>query len=193
MGELTYFLGLQIKQLKEGMYVCQIKYCQELLKRFGMEDAKSIDTLMPTNGNLDKDESGKDFDVEIYKGFIGYILYLTASMSGIMFSVYMCAPYQYAHKESHLKSIKHILRYLHGTSKYELWFSKVRNYSLVGYSDFDFASCKSERKSTNGTCHMFSNSLVSWHDKKQVSIALSTAEAEYVTTGSCCAQILLLK
>ena len=105
----------------------------------------------------------------------------------------MCARYQSNPKESHLKAVKRIFRYLHGTPKYGLWYSKGSDCSLVGYSDSDFAGCKSDRKSTSGTCHLFSNSLVSWHSKKQVSVALSTAEAEYVAAGSCCAQILWLK
>jgi len=189
MGELNYFLGLQIKQLDEGTAVCQTKYCRELLKRFGMNDSKSIDTPMPTNGNLDKDEHGKSVDVKKFRGMIGSLLYLSASRPDIMFSVCMCARYQSNPKESHLKAVKRIFRYLHGTSKYGLWYSKGSDCSLVGYSDSDFAGCKSDRKSTSGTCHLFSNSLVSWHSKKQVSVALSTAEAEYVAAGSCCAQI----
>ena len=166
MGELNYFLGLQIKQLDEGTAVCQTKYCRELLKRFGMNDSKSIDTPMPTNGNLDKDDNGKSVDVKKYRGMIGSLLYLTASRPDIMFSVCMCARYQSDPQESHLKAVKRIFRYLHGTSKYGLWYSKGSDCSLVGYSDSDFAGCKSDRKSTSGTCHLFSNSLVSWHSKK---------------------------
>ena len=187
MGELNYFLGIQIKQLKEGTLVCQTKYFKELLKRFGMEDAKSIDTPMATNGNLEKDTNGKDVDVKKYRGMIGSLLYLTASRPDIMFSVCMCARYQSAPKESHLKVVKRILRYLHGTSQYGLWYSKGSDCNLVGYTDSDFSGCKSDRKSTSGTCHMFSNALVSWHSKKQVSVTLSTAGAEYVTASSCCA------
>lgn len=104
-----------------------------------MANAKSIDTPMLINGNLDKDESGKDVDVKRYKGMVRSLLYLTASRPDIMFSVCMCARYQSAPKESHLKAIKCILRYLHGISKYGLWFSKGSDYSLVGYYNFDFS------------------------------------------------------
>ncbi|XP_050915763.1 uncharacterized mitochondrial protein AtMg00810-like [Lathyrus oleraceus] len=166
MGELNYFIGLQIKQLNEGTFMCQTKYCNELLKRFGMEDEKSIDTPMPTNGNLERNENGKDVGVNKYRGMIGYLLYLTASKSDIIFNVFMCACYQSAYKESYLKAIKCILRYLHGTSKYGFWYSKGSDCNLVGYTESDLSSCKSDRKSISGTCHMFSNSLVSWHSKK---------------------------
>ncbi|XP_020999369.1 uncharacterized mitochondrial protein AtMg00810-like [Arachis duranensis] len=126
MGELNFFLGLQIKQGKEGTFVSQTKYCKELLKRFGMDNAKAMDTPMSITCYLDKDEQGSTCD-------------------------------------------------------------------LIGYSDSDFAGCKLDRKSTSGTCHLLGNSLVLWHSKKQVSVALSTAEAEYVAAGSCCAQILWMK
>ncbi|XP_050889639.1 uncharacterized mitochondrial protein AtMg00240-like [Lathyrus oleraceus] len=161
MGELTYFLGLQIKQLNEDTFVCQAKYCKHLLKRFGMVDAKSIETPMAMNGNLERNKNGNDVEVKKYRGMIGYLLYLTTSRPDIMFSVYMYAQYQSAPKEYHLKVVKCIFRYLYGTSNYGLWYSKGSECSLVGYIDYDFFGCKPDRKSTSGTCHIYSNSLVS--------------------------------
>jgi hypothetical protein len=121
------------------------------------------------------------------------LLYLIDSRLYIMFSVCMCSRYQSAPKEFHLKVVKRIFRYLHGTLNYGLWYSKGSDCSLVGYTDSDFAGYKSDRKSTSEAYHIFSNSLVSSHSKKQVSIALSTAEEKYVVARSCCAQILWLK
>ncbi|XP_050919273.1 secreted RxLR effector protein 161-like [Lathyrus oleraceus] len=158
-----------------------------------MEDANLIDTLKPINSNLEGNENGKDVDLKKYRGMIGSLLYPTASRSDIMFSVCICACYQSTPKESYLKVVKCILRYLHGASKYGIWYSKGSDCNLVGYTDYDFVGCKSDKKSTSGTCHMFSNPLVSWHSKKQVFVALSTAEEEFVATGSWCAQILWLK
>ena len=142
--------------------------------------------MMDTNGKLKRNENGKDVEVKKYRCKVGSLLYITASRSDIMFIVCMCARYQLPLKKSHLKPIKCIFRYLHGTLNYGLWYSKGSDCSLVGYTDSDFSGCKSDRKSTSGTCHIFSNSLVSWHSKKQVSIALSTADAEYMAVGSCC-------
>ncbi|XP_020978111.1 uncharacterized protein LOC110271503 [Arachis ipaensis] len=193
MGELNFFLGLQIKQGKEGTFVGQTKYCKELLKRFGMDNAKAMDTPMSTTCYLDKDDQGKNIDVKKYRGMIGSLLYLTASRPDIMFSVCMCARYQTNPKESHLSAVKRIMKYLLGTLNVGLWYPKGSTCDLIGYSDSDFAGCKLDRKSTSGTCHLLGNSLVSWHSKKQVSVALSTAEAEYVAAGSCCAQILWMK
>lgn len=97
-------------------------------------------------------------EVKKYKGMISSLLYLTASRPDILFSVYMYARYQSAPKESHLKVVKHIFMYLHGTSNYGLWYSKGSTCSLIGYVDSDFSDCKSDRKRTSETCHIFPNS-----------------------------------
>ncbi|RVW24427.1 Retrovirus-related Pol polyprotein from transposon RE1 [Vitis vinifera] len=183
MGELNFFIGLQIKQLKEGTFINQAKYIRDLLKRFNMEEAKTMKTPMSSSIKLDKDEKGKSIDSTMYRGMIGSLLYLTASRPDIMYSVCLCARFQSCPKESHLSVIKRILRYLKGTMDIGLWYPKGDNFELIGYSDADFAGCKVERKSTSGTCHFLGHSLVSWHSKKQNSVALSTAEAEYIAAG----------
>ncbi|RVW18658.1 Copia protein [Vitis vinifera] len=150
MGELNFFLGLQIKQLKEGTFINQAKYIRDLLKRFNMEEAKTMKTPMSSSIKLDMDEKGKPVNSTMYRGMIG-------------------------------------------TMDIGLWYPKGDNFELIGYSDADFAGCKVERKNTSGTCHFLGHSLVSWHSKKQNSVALSTAEAEYIAAGLCCAQILWMK
>ena len=193
MGELNFFLGLQIKQMKNGIFISQSKYCKELLKRFEMDKCKEIATPMSPSTYIDKDESGKPIEITKYRGMIGSLLYLTASRPDIMFSVCLCARYQSCPKESHLVAVKRIMKYLKGTTNVGLWYPKGSTCSLYGYTDSDFAGCKLERKSTSGTCHILGNALVSWSCKKQACVALSTAEAEYIAAGSCCAQILWLK
>nr|CAD39343.2 OSJNBa0094O15.12 [Oryza sativa Japonica Group] len=170
--ELSFFLGLQIKQLKDGTFVSQTKYIKDLLKRFGLEDAKPIKTPMATNGHLDLDEGGKPVDLKLYRSMIGSLLYLTASRPDIMFSVCMCARFQAAPKECHLVAVKRILRYLKHSSTIGLWYLKGAKFKLVGYSDSDYAGCKVDRKSTFGSCQMLGRSLVSWSSKKQNSVAL---------------------
>ena len=110
-----------------------------------------------------------------------------------MYNVCLCARFQSCPKESHLSVVKRILRYLKGTMDIGLWYPIGDNFELIGYSDVDFASCKVERKNTSDTCHFLGYSLVSWHSKKQNSIALFMAEAEYIAAGLCCAQILWMK
>ena len=177
MGELNYFLGLQIKQTNDGIFVNQAKYCKELIKRFGMENSKHLATPMNTSCYLDKDESGQPVDPKQYRGMIGSLLYLSASRLDIMFSVCICARFQSDPKFSHLMAVKRIIRYLLGTVSLGLWYAKNSLCNLVGYSDSDFAGSKTDRKSTSGTCQFIGSALVSWHNKKQNSVALSTVEA----------------
>jgi hypothetical protein len=148
---------------------------------------------MGTSGSLDSDKSGNMVDQKLYRSMIGSLLYVTASRPDVMFSVCMCARFQASPRESHLKATKRILRYLKHTQDVGLWYPKGASFELVGYSDSDYAGDKVERKSTSGTCQLLGRSLVSWSSKKQNSIALSTAEAEYIAAGSCCAQILWMK
>ena len=193
MGELKYFLGFQIKQLKEGTFLCQTKYIADMLKKFDIEGAKPIKTPMSTNGHLDLNNEGKSVDQKVYRSMIGSLLYLCASRPDIMLSVCMCARFQAAPKECHLVAVKIILRYLIHTPTLGLWYPKGSSFDLLGYSDSYYAGCKVDRKSTTGTCQFLGRSLVSWSSKKQNSVALSTAEAEYVAAGACCAQLLWMK
>ena len=193
MGELTFFLGFQIKQLKDGTFISQTKYTNDMLKKFDMENAKPIKTPMPTNGHLDLNEDGKAVDQKVYRSMIGSLLYLCASRPDIMLSVCMCARFQANPKECHLMAVKRILRYLVFTPNLGLWYPKGSSFDLLGYSDSDYAGCKVDRKSTTGTCQFLGRSLVAWSSKKQNSVALSTAEAEYVAAGACCAQLLWMR
>ncbi|KAL2347419.1 hypothetical protein Fmac_001419 [Flemingia macrophylla] len=193
MGELSFFLGLQVKQLKEGTFLHQTNYTKELLKKYDMAGCKVSNIPMSTNCYLDNDVSGQEVDQTKFRGIIGSLLYLTASRPDIMFSVYSCARYQAAPKESHMTVVKKILKYLKGTINCGLWYPKGTTSNLIGFSDADFAGCKLDRKSTSGTCHIFGECLVSWHSKKQACVVLSTAEAEYIAAGSCCAQSIWLK
>ena len=110
-----------------------------------------------------------------------------------MFSVCLCACFQTNPKESHLSAVNRILWYLKHTPSIGLWYPKGCSLDLLGYSDSDFAGSRVDRKSTSGGCHLLGRSLVSWSSKKQNSVALSTAEAEYIAAGACCAQILYMK
>jgi hypothetical protein len=191
--ELSYFLGLQIKQLKTNTFVSQGKHIKDMLKKFGMKDAKGMSTPMGTNGSLDSDTSGNMVDQKMYRSMIGSLLYVTASRPDVMFSVCIYARFQASPRASYLKATKRILRYLKHTQNFGLWYPKGAKFELVGYFESDYMGCKAERRSTSGTCQLLERSLISWSSKKQNSVALSIAEAEYIAAGSCCAQILWMK
>nr|XP_018634360.1 secreted RxLR effector protein 161-like [Nicotiana tomentosiformis] len=148
-----------------------------------MSSTKAIGTPMSPSTNLNKDEKGNPVDETKYRGMIGSLLYLTTSRSDIMFSVCKCARFQSAPKESHLTTVKRIIRYLIGTISYGLCYPHSNNFKIEGFSDVDLAGDKEDRKSTSGTCQLLEKILISWNSKKQGSVALSTTEAEYVAIG----------
>jgi hypothetical protein len=132
MGELKFFLGFQIKQMKEGTFLCQTKYVKDMLKRFDMANSKPIKTHMELNGHLDLNEEGKSVDQKIFRSTIGPLLYLCASRPEIMLSVCMCARFQANPKECHLMAVKRIFRYLVHTPNLGLWYPKGSTFDLLG-------------------------------------------------------------
>ena len=177
IGELSFFLGLQITQRSEGMFISQEKYLREMLKRFQMEDSKPVGTPMVTGCKLSKDDDSPDVDQSSYRSMIGSLLYITASRPDIMHVVGMVGRYQAAPKQSHLQAVKRIFRYLKETMTYGLWYLRNQNFQLTTYSDVDWANCVDERKSTSGGTFFLGDSLVAWLSKNKGSISVSTTEA----------------
>jgi len=152
MGELKFFLGIQINQCKDGVYAHQTKYTKELLKKFKLEDCKVMNTPMNPTCTLRKEEHGSKVDQKLYRGMIGSLLYLTASRPDILFSVCLCARFQSYPRESHLTAVKRIFRYLKGTTSLGVLYRKSLDYQLVGFYDANYAGDRIERKSTSDNC-----------------------------------------
>jgi hypothetical protein len=193
IGELNYFLSLQVKQTTEGIFISQSKYAKDLVKWFGLDGKSRARTLMSTSVKISGDLAGKSVDPSIYRSMISSLLYLTASQPDIAFSVGVCARFQANPKESHFTTVKHIIRYVNDTLSYGIWYSRETNLVVAGYSDADWAENADDRKSTPVGCFYMGNNLVAWMSKKQASISLSTAEAEYIAAGSCCTQLMWMK
>ncbi|KAK6146363.1 hypothetical protein DH2020_020232 [Rehmannia glutinosa] len=115
IGELNFFLGLQIKQCQEGNYISQSKYTKELLKKFGIEEGRTVTTPMATNIKLDKDEKGKSVDQTKYRSVIGTLQYLTLTRPDIAFTVNKLSQFLHQPVVNHWLTCKHLLRYLKGT------------------------------------------------------------------------------
>ncbi|GJX46187.1 retrovirus-related pol polyprotein from transposon TNT 1-94 [Tanacetum coccineum] len=193
MGELNFFLGLQIKQMEDGIFFNQSKYIKEMLKKFGLEESKPMKTPMSSDTKLTKDEECESVDSTKYRGMIGSLLYLTASRPDIMFSVCLCARFQEAPKTSHLEAVKCIFQYIKGTTHLGLWYPKGTDIETVVYADSDHAGDYVDRKSTSGICTFVGCCLTSWFSKKQTALAISTTKAEYVSARKACQQALWMK
>nr|GEU67326.1 retrovirus-related Pol polyprotein from transposon TNT 1-94 [Tanacetum cinerariifolium] len=148
MGELTFFLGLQVKQKKDGIFISQDKHIAEISKKFGFTDVKTASKPMETQKPLLKDEDGKEVDVHMYRSMISLLMYLTSSRPDIMFVVCACAGYQVNLKVSHFHVVKRIFRYLKGQPKLGFWYLKDSPFDLVAYIDSDYAGASLDRKFT---------------------------------------------
>ena len=151
MGELSYLLGLQVKQTNDGIFINQSKYTRNLLKRFNMLDNSFASTPMATATKLDQHQ-GDEVDVTSYRGMIRSLLYLTASRPDIMYATCLCTRFQDQPREPHLIAVKRIFRYLKGNPDLGLWYPRESDFNMIGYSDADFSGCKVDRKSTSGGC-----------------------------------------
>ncbi|GKA12079.1 putative ribonuclease H-like domain-containing protein [Tanacetum coccineum] len=193
MGELTFFLGLQVKQKEDGIFISQDKYVTEILKKFGFSDVKTASTPMETHKPLLKDADGEDVDEHLYRSMIGSLMYLTSSRPDIMFAVCACARFQVNPKISHLHAVKRIFRYLKGQPKLGLWYPKDSPFDLVAFTDSDYAGASLDRKSITGGCQFLGCRLISWQCKKQTVVANSITEAEYIAASNCCGQVLWIQ
>nr|GEV69675.1 hypothetical protein [Tanacetum cinerariifolium] len=192
MGELNFFLGLQVTQKEDGIFLSQDKYVGDILKKFGYTDVRSANTPMDKENPSGKDGSSKDVELHLYRSRIGSLMYLIASRPNIMFAVCACARHQVTPKECNLHAVKKIFRYLKVHPKLSLWYPKESPFDLVAYSDSDYGGAAQDRKSTTGGCQFLGRRLISWQCKKQIIVATSITEVEYVAAASSCRQVLHL-
>nr|GEX19697.1 uncharacterized mitochondrial protein AtMg00810-like [Tanacetum cinerariifolium] len=193
MGQMPFFLGLQVSQNLRGIFINQSKYALEILKKYEFDTSSPIDTPMSERPKLDEDKGGKLTDPTCYRGMVGSLMYLSASRPDIVFAVCMCARYQASPTDKHLSAIKRIFRYLCGTINMGLWYPKDSGFALTAFANADYAGCQDTRRSTSGSAQFLGSRLVSWSSKKQKSTAISTTEVEYIALSGCCAQVLWMR
>ncbi|GKA03892.1 retrovirus-related pol polyprotein from transposon TNT 1-94 [Tanacetum coccineum] len=187
MGEMTFFLGLQVNQSPRGIFINQSNYVLEILKKYGMETCDPVGTPMEIKDKLDLDKNRTLVDATKYRSMIGALMYLTSSRLDIVHATCLCARYQAKPTQKHVKEVKRIFRYLRGTVNMGLCYTKDSGFELTGFSDANYAGCKDTFKSTFGGTQFLGEKLVGWSSKKQDCMVLSTAEVEYVSLSACCA------
>ncbi|GKE74767.1 retrovirus-related pol polyprotein from transposon TNT 1-94, partial [Tanacetum coccineum] len=184
---------LLISQSLKGIFLNQLKYALESLKRYEMESCDPVDTPMVEKSKLDEDTQGKAVDPTHYRGMVGTLMYLTSSRPDLVYAVCMCARYQAHPTEKHLHAVKRIFRYLRGTVNRGLWYSKDSAIALTAFTDADNAGCQDTRRSTSGSMQLLGERLVSWSSKWQKSAVISSTKAEYIALSGCFAQVLWMR
>ncbi|GKF49725.1 retrovirus-related pol polyprotein from transposon TNT 1-94 [Tanacetum coccineum] len=162
MGEIKFFLGLQIHQSPKGIFINQAKYALKILKKHNMDNCHSIGTPLATKPKLDVDLSGELVDQSDYRSKIGSLMYLTYSRPDLVQAVCYCARYQARPTQKHLQEVKRIFKYLKGTINMGLWYPKDSGFELTAFADADHAECLDTRKSTSGGIQFLGDKLVSW-------------------------------
>ncbi|GJY14978.1 uncharacterized mitochondrial protein-like protein [Tanacetum coccineum] len=171
MGELTFFLGLQVTQKDDGIFINQDTYADEILKKFGFSTVKTASTPMETLKPLLKDAEAEDVDVHLYRSMIGSLMYLIALRPDIMFAVCACARFQVKPKISHLHAVKRIFRYLKGQHKLGLWYPKDLPFDLEAYTDSDYAGASLDKKSTTGD----ETVIKEWEDRMERAVTTASS------------------
>ncbi|CAN1192604.1 Retrovirus-related Pol polyprotein from transposon TNT 1-94 [Linum perenne] len=189
LGKLKYFLGLEVARSREGINVCQRKYCLELIEESGMLHKKPSKIPCDYKLKLRADEGQEITDIQLYRQLVGKLHYLTITRPDISYAVQQLAQFQAKPTDIHLEAAYKVIRYLKMAPGQGLFFSADSSLQLVGYSDSDWASCPDSRRSTSGYCLFLGTSLISWKTKKQSTVSRSSSEAEYRALAHLCCEV----
>ncbi|KAL4025768.1 hypothetical protein IC575_014173 [Cucumis melo] len=187
LGNLKYFLGIEVARSKEGISVSQRKYTLDLLTETGMLGCRPADTPIEFNCKLGNSDNQVPVDKEQYQRLVGKLIYLSHTRPDISFAVSVVSQFMQAAYEKHMEVVNRILRYLKNTPGKGLMFRKTNRKTIEAYTDSDWAGSVIDRKSTSGYCTFVWGNLVTWRSKKQSVVARSSAEAEYraMSLGIC--------
>ncbi|XP_042374409.1 uncharacterized mitochondrial protein AtMg00810-like [Zingiber officinale] len=193
LGQLHYFLGIEVHHSDMGLHLSQTKYITNLLKKTGMFDSKPSDTPMSSTVSLSLCDGVPLEDASDYRNIVGALQYCTLTRPDLSFAVNKVCQFMHSLTVSHWQTIKRILRYLRGTLYHGLSISPISSPSLVCYTDADWASCPDDHRSTSGYCIFFGGNLVSWVSSKQKVVSRSSTESEYRAVANGVAEIAWLK
>ncbi|XP_042035270.1 uncharacterized mitochondrial protein AtMg00810-like [Salvia splendens] len=178
LGKLGYFLGLEVTYTSSGIFLNQAKYARDILQRASLEESKPVSTPLAAGCQLSKD--GQPFeDPTLYRSLVGSLQYLTITRPDLSFAVNLVSQHLQHPTIAHFQAVKRILRYVKHTPAFGLSFTRSSSFSLVAYSDADWARCVETRRSTYGYSIFLGGNLVSWSAKKQPTVSRSSCESEY--------------
>lgn len=194
LGCMSYFLGIEVLQKKEGIFICQRRYAEEVLRRFGMLESNYVNNPTVPGMQINSDAEGEPVDETYYKQIVGSLMYLTSTRPDLMYATSLLSRYMAKPTELHLQVAKRVLRYLKGTMNMRIFYKmSSQDKELKAYTDNDYAGDAEDRKSTSGYTFLLSSGAVAWSSKKQPIVTLSTTEAEFVAVTVCACQAVWMK
>lgn len=193
LGLMHYFLGIEMSQNDKGIFICQKKYVESILKKFNMDKCNSVTTPLVVNEKLMKDDGSVKVNESLYRSVIGSLLYLSSTRPEIIFAASLLSRFMHCPNQTHLRAAKRVLRYIRGTSDFGILYYPIADAKLIGYTDSDWGGSVDDMRSTSGYAFSFGSGIFSWVSKKQDTTALSSAEAEYVSASLGTCQALWLR
>ncbi|GJW98882.1 uncharacterized mitochondrial protein-like protein [Tanacetum coccineum] len=192
LGDLHYFLGLEVTKSEYGLFVSQKKYTLELLQEAGVMSSKPYKLPMDPNLKLQAEMGTPLQDPQVYRRYIGKLIYLTITRPDICYTVQLLSQFMQSPTSVHMQAVKHLLRYLLNSPGQGILLAHHSKVKLTAYCDSDWASCPMTRRSTTGYCILLGNSPISWKSKKQGVVSRSSAEAEYMAMAITCCEVTWL-
>lgn len=193
LGELKYFLGIEVARSRNGIFISQRKYVLDLLKETGMLGCKPIDTPIDQNHRLGVSDDDALVEKGRYQRLVGRLIYLSHTRPDLAYAVGVVSQFMHSPRESHMEAVYRILRYLKSAPGRGILFSKHDHLQVEAYTDADWAGSVTDRRSTSGYCTFVGGNLVTWRSKKQSVVARSSAEAEFRAMAHGVCELLWLK
>lgn len=193
MGQLRYFLGIEIDQTGQGIFLSQRKYVTDLLKEYGLRKCRTLKLPLDTHVKLTADQGDALGDPTEYQRLVGKLIYLTITRPDIAYSVHVLSKFMHSPTTAHMQAAKRVLRYLAGSTHQGILFANQNTAKLSAYCDSDWAGCPATRRSTSGFCVLLGKSPISWKSKRQTVVARSSAEAEYRSMALAVCEVLWIK
>lgn len=193
LGQLSHFVGLDVENMKDGIFATQKTYAEKLVQRFGIKENKKRSTPLDANLKLKHDEGALLPNPQLYRALVGSLLYLTITRPDIAFSVGLVSRFMQVPRKPHLKAARQILKYVNSTLEFGMFYEKGSKFSLIGYSDASLGGDSENGRSTSGYVFLCGGTGISWCSKKQDSVSQSTAEAEYKASSLAAQECIWLR